>query len=244
MTTRAGDRFQEETKYRRGRMEGSGPESAAEPELYREYPDAPRVELPKPRELAEAPLHELLLRRRSVRDFAATELTLGQVGCLLWASGGVQRREHGYEFRTAPSAGALYPIETYVVANRVAGLASGVYHYSVRRHRLEELRRGDCGDALAAAALGQEMCADAAVTFIWTAVFQRSRAKYGQRAYRYVYLDAGHVAQNLALAAVALGLGSCQIGALYDDEVNELVGVDGREESVVYMSAVGVPAGS
>jgi SagB-type dehydrogenase family enzyme len=77
--------------------------------------------------------------------------------------------------------------------------------------------------------------------FIWTAVFQRSKWKYMQRAYRYIYLDVGHIAQNLALASVALGLGSCQIGALYDEEVNDLVGVDGREESAVYMSAVGKP---
>ena len=85
------------------------------------------------------------------------------------------------------------------------------------------------------------MAYSANVVFIWTAVFQRSKWKYDQRAYRYVYLDAGHIAQNLALAAVSLGLGTCQIGALYDEEVNTLISVDGEEESVVYMSAVGQP---
>lgn len=86
------------------------------------------------------------------------------------------------------------------------------------------------------------MCGAAAVVFIWTAVFQRSKWKYGQRAYRYVYLDAGHVAENLALAATGLGLGSCPIAALYDDEVNGLIGADGVAESVIYMTAVGCPA--
>ena len=90
-------------------------------------------------------------------------------------------------------------------------------------------------------ALDQRMAARANVVFIWTAIFQRSKWKYRQRAYRYCYLDAGHIVQNLALAAVALGLGSCQIAALYDDEVNALLGVDGVEESTIYMTVVGRP---
>jgi SagB-type dehydrogenase family enzyme len=85
------------------------------------------------------------------------------------------------------------------------------------------------------------MCLEAAAVFIWTAIFDRSKWKYEQRAYRYVYLDAGHIAENLALAATGIGLGTCQIGALFDDEVNRIVGVDGTEESVIYMSVVGYP---
>lgn len=94
---------------------------------------------------------------------------------------------------------------------------------------------------VAHAALDQDMAYSANVVFVWTALFERSKWKYKQRAYRYVYLDAGHIAENLALAAVALGLGTCQIGALYDDEVNELVDIDGEEESILYMSTVGHP---
>jgi SagB-type dehydrogenase family enzyme len=157
----------------------------------------------------------------------------------LWASTGIQRTEDGYAFRTSPSAGALYPIETYLVVNSVESLPKGVYHYSVKDHRLEELKEGDFGRQAAASALDQGMCERASVVFIWTAIFQRSRWKYGQRAYRYVYLDAGHIAAHLSLAAVSLGLGSCQMAALYDDEVNSLIGVDGREESVLYMTALG-----
>jgi len=147
----------------------------------------------------------------------------------------------GTELRTAPSAGALYPVETYVAANRITELESGIYHYSVRSHALEQLKQGDFRGKVSAAALDQHMCGEAGAVFIWTGMFHRSTWKYQQRAYRYVYLDAGHIAQNLALAAQALGLGSCQIAALYDDEVNEIIGVDGLEESAVYMSAVGKP---
>jgi SagB-type dehydrogenase family enzyme len=109
----------------------------------------------------------------------------------------------------------------------------------VEPHQLEQLAQGDVRLKVARAALDQEVAYDANAVFIWTAVFERSKWKYKQRAYRYVYLDAGHSAQNIALAAVALGLGSCQIAAIYDDEANELLGVDGISESTIYMTAVG-----
>ena len=237
-----GDRFQEETKYFRDRMPRGGPDWDRRPAPYKEYPESRKIALPRPHEPGTASVHEVLTARKSVRDFAGEPVTLEQLGCLLWASTGIQRTEQGHEFRTAPSAGALYPIETYVVVNRVQGLAPGLYHYSIRSHELEELKLGELGRDTAAAALGQTMCSEAAATFVWTAIFDRMKWKYKQRAYRYVYLDAGHIAGNLALAAVALGLGTCQIGALYDQEANELVGVDGAGESVIYMSVVGVPA--
>ena len=102
-------------------------------------------------------------------------------------------------------------------------------------------RKGEFRRVISRAALDQGMASEANVVFAWTAVFERSKWKYKQRAYRYIYLDAGHIAQNFALAAVSLGLGSCQIAALYDDEVNELLDVDGEEESILYLSAVGFP---
>jgi SagB-type dehydrogenase family enzyme len=166
-------------------------------------------------------------------------VTKAELSRLLWAAQGVTRQVQGYAFRTAPSAGALYPIETYVVVHRVDGLEPGVYHYSVLNHALEQLEVGDFRLLTARAALDQRIAHDADAVFIWTAVFTRSKWKYGQRAYRYVYLDAGHIAQNVALAAVAQGVGSCQIAALYDDEANALLGVDGQEESTVYMTVVG-----
>jgi len=210
------------------------------PETYKGYPGRPTVTLPRP-DGPVTSLDEVLSSRRSVRTFLPEPLSLEELSYLLWASTGITRRERGYEFRTAPSAGALYPVETYVAVNDVEGVAPGIYHYSIRDHRLEQVRKGSLGVEVARAALDQGMCAKAPVVFMWTGVFERCRWKYGERAYRYMYLDAGHIAQNLALAAVSLGLGSCQVAATYDDEVNELLGTDGEEESVLYLSVVGRP---
>ncbi len=236
-----GEVFQQQTKYWPDRMSG-GLRRDLRPELYKTYPAGARVALPAFTPDRPMMLDETLHRRRSVRAFRAKPLSLGQLGYLLWASTGIQRAERGYEFRTAPSAGALYPIETYIIANEVRDLEAGLYHYAIRDHQLERLRAGSLGRETTAAALGQDMCAMAPAVFAWTAIFARCTWKYGQRAYRYVYLDAGHIAENLALAAVSLGLGTCQIGALFDDEVNKLLDVDGVQESILYMSVVGHPA--
>jgi SagB-type dehydrogenase family enzyme len=237
-----GDRFQRETKYAVEQIGGRSLDWDAKPAVYKDYPDAPSVELPnfEPGKLLS--LDAAIRQRTSVRHFTDKPISLGQLGYLLWTSTGIGRVEQGYEFRTAPSAGALYPIETYIVANNVKRLESGVYHYSIREHRLEEIRKGDFRRQITGAALGQAMCATAAAVFVWSAVFERSKWKYEQRAYRYIYLDAGHIAENLALAAVSLNLGTCEIGALFDDEVNAIIGVDGDEESAICMAVVGAPA--
>lgn len=240
MSDEPGREFQRLTKHRRDRLVGRHMDWNSRPGTYKDYPDRPRVALPEPKRPV-ASLDELLRRRRSERRFSGAPISLEELSYLLWACDGITRREKGYEFRTAPSAGALYPVETYLAVNEVEGVTPGIYHYSVRSHALEQVRKGHLGEELARAAMDQGMCASAPVTMIWTAMFERSRWKYGERAYRYVYLDAGHMAQNLALAAVSLGLGSCQIAAAFDDEVNELLGVDGEEESVLYMSVVGQP---
>ncbi|MDH7601637.1 MAG: SagB/ThcOx family dehydrogenase [Armatimonadota bacterium] len=238
-----GDRFQQETKYYPDRPFSSVEHAVRRPSTYKEYPGCSKVSLPQPKSVSDAPLASVLAARRSVRDYLSKPISLEQLSYLLWASDGVSGEAYGYQFRTAPSAGALYPVETYLVVNRVAELQPGVYHYGVRDHSLDVLQVGDFAHDISYAALGQRMCGDAAVVFVWTAVFDRCKWKYGQRAYRYVYLDAGHIAQNLALAAVSIGLGTCQIGALYDDEVNKIIGADGVEESVLYMSTVGYPIG-
>lgn len=235
-----GDAFQRETVHRRDRLIGRYLDWDRKPGTYKSYPESSRVALPVPGSPSTT-LDQVLRGRRSVRDFEWRPLSLQELSYLLWASTGITRRERGHEFRTAPSAGALYPVETYMAVNDVTEVPPGIYHYSIRDHALEQLRRGRMGEELARAALDQSMCARAPLVLIWTALFERSKWKYDQRAYRYLYLDAGHVAQNLALAAVALGLGSCQIAAIYDEEVNELLGVDGGEEGAIYLSAVGWP---
>jgi len=237
-----GDRFQQETKYEQGKMPDHKLDWEAKPDLYKEYPQAEKIELPGFEPARAMSLDQTLKQRKSIRDFQDKPISKGQLAYLLWASTGIQRAEDGYEFRTAPSAGALYPIETYVVANNIKSLEPGVYHYAIRSHQLEQLEKRDLRRQIAAAALGQGMCATAAAVFIWIAVFERCKWKYGQRAYRYIYLDTGHIAENLALAAVSLNLGTCEIGALYDDHVNAIIGIDGTKESAICMAAVGVPA--
>jgi len=235
-----GERFFRETRHSRGRLSGGWLDWMNQPEPFKTYPEAERVELPDPAPTG-ADLWEALARRRSARDFSGEPLSLQELAALLWAGAGVSAVHSGYALRTAPSAGALYPVETYVVAHRVDGLEPGVYHYAVLERALERLRAGDVRPAAARAALDQDIAQDAAAVFVWSAVWRRSIWKYGQRAYRYVPLDAGHIAENVALAAVGLGLGSCQIAAFYDDEANDLLGLDGESESVVYMTVVGRP---
>ncbi len=237
-----GDKFQRETKYARDEATSAPRGQVKRPRLIKDYPDAPQIQLPTPDEGLKATLGEALVQRRSVRRFSDEALTRRELSNLLWAAQGVTGRSRDVMFRTAPSAGALYPIETYVSVQRLAQISNGLYHYVVGDHALERLTDKGLGAQLAAAALDQQMVERAALVFIWSAVFSRGKWKYAQRAYRYLYLDAGHIAQNVALAAVALGLGSCQIAALYDDEVNALLGIDGEEESVVYMTAIGRPA--
>ncbi|MBE0534583.1 MAG: SagB/ThcOx family dehydrogenase [Phycisphaerae bacterium] len=235
----AGDIFQQATKYTRGAMPAGGLDWASQPELYKVYPNATKTPLPKVSAPDAGTLHDALIRRKSERRFAPSPLTAEQLSYLLWAATGISHRQGGYDMRTAPSAGALYPIETYVAIRSVSAIDPGIYHYAIADHALELLTPGDHSAAVARAALDQEMCVRAAAVFIWTAVFQRSKWKYGQRAYRYVYLDAGHIAQNLALAAAGLNLAACHIAALYDDEANALLNIDGTQESTIYMTAIG-----
>jgi SagB-type dehydrogenase family enzyme len=241
MVENVGDDFQAETKYIRTKSLGGNLDWAKKPEPYKSYPSSKTVKLPSQFQEATSNFTEVLRRRKSIRSFSPNPLSMVDLAFLLWASTGIQRTEHKYEFRTAPSAGALYPIETYIAANNVEELKEGIYHYNIKNHLLEEIALGNFGEKLAHAALDQEMCADASIVFIWTAIFRRSKWKYSQRAYRYIYLDAGHIAENLALAVASITCGSCQVGAFFDDEINSIVGIDGTEESSICLSVVGHP---
>ena len=238
---KVGDFFQGETKYQRDHLPGGRLDWASKPATYKRYPSAPTIPLSPPQTQGGAPLWDTLQRRRSIRRFKSEPLSEAELSQLLWAAQGITLPGRGLGLRTAPSAGALYPVETYLVIHAIEGLDPGVYHYAVEEHTLEQLKTGDFRMVVAQAALDQEVAYAANVIFVWTAVFQRSKWKYRQRAYRYIYLDAGHIAHNVALSAVALELGSCQIAALYDDETNTLLGVDGENESAIYMTAVGKP---
>jgi SagB-type dehydrogenase family enzyme len=239
MNNTVGDDFQTETKYTRNKSLGGNLDWANKPEIYKSYPSSKTIHLPDPFQKTTNSLSEVLQKRKSIRSFSTQPLSKVDLAFLLWASTGIQRTEHGYEFRTSPSAGALYPIETYIAANNVEDIEKGLYHYNIKNHLLEEINLGNFGEKLARAALDQEMCADASLVFIWTAVFRRAKWKYSQRAYRYIYLDAGHIAQNLGLGVTSVGCGSCEVGAFFDDEINSLLGIEGTEESTICLSVVG-----
>jgi SagB-type dehydrogenase family enzyme len=236
-----GDTFQQETKYHRGRLRCGGLDWANKPATYKRYPSAPKVQLSAPEIEGGAPIWNAIRGRRSLRLFQEDPLKEVDLSQLLWAAQGITQVAWDVGFRTTPSAGALYPVETYLVVHSVEDIEPGLYHYAVESHALDQLKTGDFRMAAARMALDQEIAYSANVVFVWTAIFERSKWKYRQRAYRYVYLDAGHIAQNVALAAVAMGLASCQIAALYDDEANALLDVDGVEESVIYLTVVGRP---
>jgi len=234
-----GDVYFQETKYDRESLGKGSLDWNNKPEIYKCYPDCKAIKLPDFNVESNVSFLELLKKRKSIRSYSSKPLELEKLSFLLWASTGIQRIEYGYEFRTAPSAGALYPIETYLIINNVSELDQGIYHYNIEKHSLEFLKKGNFKREIALAALHQYFLSEAPVVFIWSAIFQRSKWKYKERAYRYIFIDVGHIAQNLALAAVYLNLGSCQVGAFFDDEVNNLIGIDGINESVIYLSSVG-----
>jgi SagB-type dehydrogenase family enzyme len=259
---RPGRIFQEKTAYDRESLEELTPDWRSKPPLYKFYSYAPVFGLPspslRPDEQRGPDILTIVSHRRTVRSFGATPLTLLELSRLLWASAGVTASfitPQGQDFyRATPTAGALYPIETYVVVNKVEGLEPGLYHYRVAgldilerpivegSHSLEQLRVGDLREEISAAALDQGLCGKAGAVFIWTAVFARSEWKYRERSYRYFYLDAGHMAAQLSLAAVSQELGTCQVAAFYDQELDALLGIDGQTEGSLYLTAVGRPS--
>jgi len=241
MENNIGDRFQQATKYTRenAAFMRTASDPAGRPPISKKYPDSARITLPPPQTGKLLSLDQALHQRKSIRQYTNRPMTVERLSYLIWATTGIQRTEGEFRFRPAPSAGRTYPIETYLAVNNITGIPQGLYHYAIVAHALETLKEGDFSRDVKRAAMGQKICAEAPVVFIWTAIFQRVKYRYHEHSYRYIYLDAGHLAQNFALTATAMGLATCQIGAFYDDEVNGIIGVDGTEESIVYMSVAG-----
>lgn len=211
-----------------------------QPSPYKTYPAAPGMPLPPVPEPGGPPLEAAIARRRSIREYADRSLTANELSRLLHYSAGItDRRDPTLAFRAAPSSGALFPIDVYPILFNVEGVAAGVYHYDVWGHRLELLRGGDFRREVFDAAISQEMIGRASLVLALTGLFDRVQFKYVDRSYRYLMLEAGHLGQNVYLTATALGLGPCGIGAFLDDDLNRLLGVDGHNEAVVYLLAVG-----
>jgi SagB-type dehydrogenase family enzyme len=193
------------------------------------------IKLPEPKYDGGISVEEALFKRRSVRDFKDTPLTISEVSQLLWAAQGLTSPGG---LRTAPSAGALYPLEIYIVAGNVDALPDGVYHYRPVRHELVRVVKGDKRTELCAAALGQTSIRNAAAVIIFAAVYEKTTVKYGDRGIQYVHIETGHAAQNVYLQAVPLQLGTVVIGAFQDEEVKRLLKM-GDRESPLYIMPVG-----
>ena len=192
-----------------------------------------RIKLPAPGYMSDTSVEEALSKRRSIRTYSGEELSIEEVSQLLWAAQGITGKG-----RTAPSAGALYPLELYLVVGDVEGLDKGVYKYRPVEHELEKVVDGDKREELAEAAGGQECVKDAAIDIVFTAVYERTTWKYGERGIRYVHMEAGHAAQNMYLQAVSLDLGTVVIGAFIDDRVKDLVNAE-EQEVPLYIMPVG-----
>jgi SagB-type dehydrogenase family enzyme len=220
--------------------EGRSYDPADRPETYLSHPDAlARIPLGEP-DFPPAPdLWQTLATRRSKRNFLDRALTLNELNVLLWSTHGITADMGAYQLRTAPSSGALFPVEVYLVVNDVEGLEPGLYHLSVEDWTLEALRLGDLREEGFQALRTQSMTRLAPVNIIWTAVMARCRAKYHERAYRYVWWDSAVVGQNFLLAAHALGLGASLMGSWYDDKAHTLLGIDGTTHFSVLTASVG-----
>lgn len=198
----------------------------------------PRVILPQPRRAGRVAVEEALQRRRSVREFAEGPLSLQEVSQLLWSAQGTTDPRG---LRSAPSAGALYPLEVYLVTGEVLGLRRGVYRYEPGRHGLVLLRKGDQRGELCRAALGQPWVEKGAAILVITAVYDRTTRKYGKRGRRYVHMEAGAVAQSVYLQATALGLGTVAVGAFHDDRVRQALGLPPERQPLLLMPVGRLP---
>jgi SagB-type dehydrogenase family enzyme len=190
------------------------------------------LRLPDPQYEGPFSVESTLLRRRSVRRYMEKPLTLAEISQLLWAAQGVT---HDRGYRTAPSAGALYPLEVYVIAGNVTGLAAGVYRYMADQHALLQTVKGDKRAQLCRAALNQTSIKNAPAVIVFCAVYQRVTIKYGRRGIRYVFMEVGHSAQNVCLQAVSLGLGTVTIGAFADDRVTRIINCRENEDPLYIM---------
>jgi SagB-type dehydrogenase family enzyme len=193
------------------------------------------IMLPAPQYDSKVSIEQCLLHRRSFRSYIWKELTLQEVSQLLWSAQGITS-DRG--FRTAPSAGALYPLEVYLVAGNVQNLIPGVYRYRPINHDIVKVLDGDKRDALAEAALMQSWVKEGAIALVFTAIYSRTTEKYGDRGIRYVHIELGHAAQNLCLQATAMELGAGTVGAFRDQQVSDLLNLPGDEQPL-YIIPIG-----
>ena len=215
---------------------------------YKTYPTSESVPLPKGEQVSETPLalelKRIVLNRRSVRQFTGQAVSISDISVLMRNTYGITGRQMlqfniEQVLRAVPSGGGLYPLELYVASFDAEGLEPGIYHYNVQKHSLEFVKSGQFRTELGKAFFYEEMFKKVSAQIIITGVLKRSYLKYGERSYRFMTLEAGHVGQNLTLSAVALNLGCLMLGGYIDDDVNNILEIDGVNESTLYGAALG-----
>ena len=244
MAESIGQEFMRRTCY--PELSDSPQESGIIPQPPLELPvptDVEIIALPEPAKIIVPgmDLRDAIEGRRTLRKYAAIPLSLEELTYLLWVSQGVKKvSSRPSTARTVPSAGARHAFETILLINRVNGLEPGLYRYLAIENKLAHLKADPQINALVTAGCkDQPQVANSAVTFMWVAVVERMFWRYVERGYRYLHLDAGHVCQNLALGAEQLNCGICPIAAFDDDQLNEVLGLDGKAQFVIYLAALG-----
>lgn len=193
-----------------------------------------QIQLPNVNVKGKISLEEAIAARRSKRDLKQKDLSMEQISQLLWAAGGITGKKSGFNFRAAPSAGALYPMEIYCLTKE------GLFRYLPYGHKLEKLKKTDLRKDLSKSALGQGAVAAAPFDIVICAVYSRVTQKYGERGIRYAHIEAGHIAQNIHLQAAALGLGSVPVGAFDDKGLKDALSLPDDNEPL-YIIPVGYP---
>lgn len=243
MGKNSGRQFMEKTKHKNMGVSDQQMHLPQPPLSWLAAPVNSKITLPHPGSLAidSVDIRLLISQRRSLREFADKPLTLAELSHLLWCTQGVKvTYDQQMSLRTVPSAGARHALETVLLVNRVEELEPGIYRYLALDHQLELISAlGDLAGRLAAACCDQQFIMRSAVTFLWIAVPYRMTWRYQERGYRYLHLDAGHVCQNLYLAAEAIDAGVCAVAAFDDDVLNTLLCLDPEEAFVIYLAAVG-----
>jgi SagB-type dehydrogenase family enzyme len=213
---------------------------------YKQYPNVPRVKLPSIENIDQngRKFDEVISARRSLRDFADLDLSLDDLSKILHQSYGVTgevsaNKGFRQDLRSAPSAGALYPAEIYLAIRKVSGVEPGIYHYNVPNHEIELLVPGDPTEKILEACCGQEYVERASVVFLISGVLERTKLKYGERGYRYVLLDIGHLGQNIYLSCTSLNLAIMTTCGFFDDVANKLLRIDGVDETAMYVAFIG-----
>lgn len=239
----SGDEFIQKTKYHylelSDQMKG-----VPQPALELSYSDDMEIiPLPEWREIqiSSENVESMINTRQSIRNYHQASISMSELSYLLWCTQGVKELISDVATRrTVPSAGARHALETTLLVNRVKGFVPGLYRYLSMEHQIGVLKKDNMiVNEIVKACFGQDFIKHSSVTFIWSTVIYRMKWRYGERAYRYIFLDAGHVAQNLYLSAESIGCGVCAIAAFSDDDMNRILGLDGKEHFVIYMATVG-----